>query len=159
LGPQRARGNELILVDTPDELYASLLPIPKVRYVLQGEVPAAGVYGLDFPPMGVILNERQFDDLPRALPEFRQRLHEWGLDSEESVGTVVFAVSPEEVALIVAAHPDSDFFVAQALLPAVSKLLSTPLAAHDAVTVSPDYSLLLSRHALPAPAARWTCRL
>jgi hypothetical protein len=109
--------------------------------------------------MGVILNERQFDDLPRGMPEFRQRLHEWGLESEESVGTVVFAASPEEVALIVAAHPDSDFFVAQALLPAVSRLLSAPLATHDAVMVSPDYSLLLSRHALPAPAARWSCRL
>ena len=161
---QRTRGNELILVDTPDELYASLLPIPKVRYVLQGALPAAGVYGLDFPSMGIILNERQFDDLPQWMPGFRDRLHAWGLDSTAAVGTVVLVDSPQEVAAIVAAHPDSDFFLpmAQALAacqPGVGKSACGTNATHDAVTISPDYVLLLSRHALPAPAARWSCRL
>jgi hypothetical protein len=150
---QRARANELILVDTPDELYASLLPLPKVRYVLQGTVPTPGKYGLDFPSMGIILNARQFVDLPRGMPGFRRQLHEWGLDSAEPVGTVVFVHSPEELALIIASHPDSDFLLPEPHRAAVDQ------STHDAVRVSPDYTLLLSRHALPAPAARWSCRL
>jgi hypothetical protein len=149
---QRARGNELILVDTPDELYASLLPVPKVRYVLQGIVPTPGKYGLDFASMGIILSAQQFIDLPRGMPAFRQSLRAWGLESVEPVGAVIFVRSPEETAAIVATHPDSDFF-----LPADRAPL--PSAAHDAVKVSADYFLLLSRHALPAPAARWSCRL
>lgn len=150
---ERARGNELIVVDTSDELYASLLPLSKVRYVLQGAPPAPGKYGLDFSSMGIILDERKFDDLPRYLPEFRQQLHAWGLDSNEAVGTVVFAGSAAEVTKVVAAHPDSDFF-----LPAHYQA-SIPAVAHDAITISPDYYLLLSRHTLPPPAARWSCRL
>lgn len=150
---RRARGNELMLVDTPDELYASILPIPKVRYVLEGAVWTAGAYRMDFRSMGIILDARQFDDLPRGRPEFRQRLTEWGLDSGEPVGTVVFAASPGEVGEIIAAHPESDFLLPSQVEAAVSS------AAHDAVTVSPEYVLLLSRNALPAPAARWSCRL
>jgi len=150
---RRARGNELILVDTPDNLYASLLPIPKVRYVLQGVAGAAGEYGMDFASMGIILNARQFDELPAGSAEFRRQLRQWGLDSSEPVGTVVFAASPEEVAAIVAAHPESDFF-----FPAGHRAAASS-ATHEAVTVSPDYVLLLSRHALPTPAARWSCQL
>jgi hypothetical protein len=150
---RRARGNGLILVDTPDEMYASLLPIPRVRYVLEGAAPVAGAYGMDFSSMGIILNARQFDDLPRGMPALRQRLKEWGLDSAEPVGTVVFAATPEELEAIVAAHPASDFFLPARLRVAVSS------TTHDAVTVSPDYVLLLSRRAMPPPAARWSCRL
>jgi hypothetical protein len=150
---QRWRGNELILVNTPDEFYASLLPIPKVRYVLAGAVPTPGPYGLDFPSMGIILNARQFVDLPRGMPGFRRQLHEWGLESVEPVGTVVFVRSAEEVPLIVGTHPDSDFLLPERYRAAVVE------ATHQAVTVSPDYLLLLSRHTLPAPAARWSCRL
>lgn len=150
---RRARGNELILVDTPDELYASLLPIPKVRYVFEGVAWTAGAPGRNFNSMGIILNARQFDDLPRGRPELGQRLREWGLDPGEPAGTVVFAASPRELGEIVAAHPESDFLLPLQLDSAASS------ATHDAVTVSPEYVLLLSRNALPAPAARWSCRL
>jgi hypothetical protein len=37
---ERARGNELIVLDTPDEGYGSLLPIPKLRYVPRRASPA-----------------------------------------------------------------------------------------------------------------------
>lgn len=176
---RQARGNELILVDTPDDFYATLLPIPRVRYVLTGTAPSPGKYGLDFPSMGIILTAPQFADLPRYLPAFRQQLREWELDSAEPVGTVVFVSSPEEVALLIASHPDSDFLLpaAQALAPGVSRLAqgapaerlggcetsaaesACTTATHDAVAVSPGYTLLLSHHALPAPAVRWSCEL
>jgi Dolichyl-phosphate-mannose-protein mannosyltransferase len=149
---ERGRGNELILVDTPDEMYASLLPLPKVRYVLQGAAPAAGKYGLDFSSMGIILNAAQFDDLPKWMPGFREQLHEWGLESTDAVGTVVFVNSPAEVATVVAAHPDSDF-----LLP--DRVAQQASGTREAIRVSPEYFLLLSRRAMPASAARWTCRL
>jgi hypothetical protein len=151
---ERGRGNELIAVDTPDELYGSLLPIPRLRYVLQGTVPAAGGYGMDFASMGIILNAAQFDDLPSWMPGFRQRLHEWGLDSTDAVGTVVFASSPAEIAAIVAAHPASDF-----VMPVKDQAAVDSTATHDTVRVSEDYVLLLSRQALASPGARWSCRL
>jgi len=150
---ERARGNELIVVDTPDELYASLLPIPRVRYVLSGAAPAAGTYGLDFASMGIILNEQQFDALPQSLPAFEKQLREWGMDSTDAVGTVVFVSSPAELAAVVAAHPDSDF-----LLPARDRVVAGS-PAHIPVRVGPEYLLLLARLALPATRAKWSCRL
>ena len=41
---QRARGNELILVGMEDDLYASTLPLPKLRYCLVGANLAGGQY-------------------------------------------------------------------------------------------------------------------
>jgi hypothetical protein len=66
---------------------------------------------------------------------------------------VVFVSSPAELAAVVAAHPDSDF-----LLPARDRSVAGS-PAHTAVTVAPDYFLLLARHTLPATAAKWSCRL
>ena len=87
------------------------------------------------------------------MPAYRQRLKEWGLESDEPVGTVIFAATPEDVAAIIASHPESDFFLPRRHPAAVSS------DTHDAITVSPDYVLLLSQHSLLAPATRWSCRL
>jgi len=158
---ERGRGNELIVVDTPDEMYASLLPIPRVRYVLTGQVPTPGKYGLDFPSMGIMLDAPAFIDLPHGMPHFRQRLHEWGLESAEAVGTVVFVSSPEDIGLLIATHADSDFLLpcggARAGMSACAT--NTNTATHYSVMVSADYFLLLARHALPGTPARWSCRL
>jgi hypothetical protein len=152
---QRGRGNELVLVDMEDEMYASLLPLPGIHYVMRG-TPPAGDYGMDFSSMGIILDAQQFADLDHWTPIFRQRLREWDLDSGEPIGTVVFDRSMEEVAMLIRARPDSDFLLPERYRAAVA---ASAAASHDLVTVSPERFLLLARHALPAAGGNWSCRL
>jgi hypothetical protein len=152
---QRGRGNELVLVDTEDEMYAALLPLPGVHYVMQG-TPRPADYGMDFSSMGIILDAQQFADLDHWTPVFRQRLRAWGLDSSEPIGTVVFKQSMEEVALLIRARPDNDFLLPERYRAVVA---AAAAASHDLVTVSPDRFLLLSRHGLPAKGGRWSCRM
>jgi hypothetical protein len=152
---QRGRGNELVLVDIEDEMYASLLPLPGIHYVMRG-TPPPGDYRMDFSSMGIILDAQQFADLDHWTPIFRQRLREWGLDSSVPIGTVVFNQSMEEVAMLIRARPDSDFLLPERYRAVVA---ASAAASHDLVTISPDRFLLLSRQALPAAGENWSCRL
>src|SRR5262249_30276232 len=68
---ERARGNELMVVDLRDDLYASVLPVARLRYCLVGAPAPAGPYGMDFASMGIILPAAQFDDLARWEPFYR----------------------------------------------------------------------------------------
>jgi 4-amino-4-deoxy-L-arabinose transferase-like glycosyltransferase len=154
---QRARGNELILVGMDDDLYASTLPLAKLRYCLVGASLASGQYGMNFADMGIILTAAQFDGLARWEPVFRQRLREWGLDSGEPIGTLILAGSPEELARMIRAHPSSDFLLSQQY-----RASAEPAAqpAHRLVEASGNHFFLLSREARPraAPPA-WSCHL
>jgi 4-amino-4-deoxy-L-arabinose transferase-like glycosyltransferase len=154
---QRARGNELILVGMDDDLYASTLPLAKLRYCLVGANLAGGQYGMSFDRMGIILTAAQFDALGQWEPVFRQRLREWGLDSGEPIGTLILAASPEELARTIRAHPSSDFLLPQQYRAAVEPAAE---AAHQLVEASGNHFFLLSREARPraAPPA-WSCRL
>ena len=154
---ERGRGNELVLVDADEELYASVLPLPRVRYGFVGAAPPPGEYSLDFPYMGIMLNAEQFIHLSQWTPIFRRHLREWGLDSAAPIGSVVFAPTPKDLAEIVRAHPESDFSIPQRYRAAVAPAAQ---ATHDVVTVAPDRFMLLSRQAVPrGDPARWSCRL
>jgi hypothetical protein len=154
---QRARGNELILVGMDDDLYASTLPLAKLRYCLVGANLAGGQYAMNFADMGIVLTAAQFDALDQWEPVFRQRLREWGLDSGEPIGTLILAASPEELARTIRAHPASDFLLPQQYRAAVE---AAALATHQLVEAGADHFFLLSREARPraAPPA-WSCGL
>jgi hypothetical protein len=154
---QRARGNELILVDPDDDLYASTLPLSKLRYCLVGASLTGAQYAMHFTHMGIILTAAQFDDLAPWKPVFRQRLREWGLDSEEPIGTLILAGSLEELARMIRAHPSSDFFLPRHYRAAVEPAAQS---AHYLVEASGDHCFLLSREARPrAGPPGWSCRL
>ena len=75
----QARGNPLIVVDLADDLYASVLPLPRLRYATVVPVAEpAGPYGMPFAEMGITVTVDQFNDLARYEPVFRERLQEWG---------------------------------------------------------------------------------
>ncbi|HYW48206.1 MAG TPA: glycosyltransferase family 39 protein [Bryobacteraceae bacterium] len=149
---ERARGNELILVGMDDDLYASALPLAKLRYGLVAPSLPAGQAGMPFDSMGITLTAAQFNDLPRLEPVFRERLREWGLDSAEPIGTLILAASQEDLEGMIRAHPGSDFLIPSKLRPAAR-------STHEVVEL-PGHVLLLSRTAVPRPAAAgWTCRL
>jgi hypothetical protein len=154
---QRARGNELILVGMDDDLYASTLPLAKLRYCLVGANGGGGPYGMDFDRMGIVLTAAQFDGLAQGEPVFRQRLREWGLDSAEPIGTLILADSPEELARMIRAHPLSDFLLPQQYRAAVEPAAGP---SHQLVEAAENHFFLLSREARPraAPPA-WSCGL
>ena len=154
---QRARGNELILVGMDDDLYASTLPLAKLRYCLVGANLAGGQYGMNFAQMGIILTAAQFDGLDQWEPVFRQRLRDWGLDSGEPIGTLILAGSPEELAQMIRAHPASDFLLPQQYRAAVEPAAQP---THQLVEAAASHFFLLSREARQraAPPA-WSCGL
>ena len=151
---ERSRSNELIVVGVDDDLYASALPLPRLRYALVGAPsPAAGPYSMDFAGMGIVVTADQFDHLPQWLPAFRERLRQWGLDSTRPVATLIRIPSEAELAEVVRAHPDSDF-----LLP--DRYRGAADAAHVLVEAVPDHCLLLARTSTPRnQRPPWTCRM
>jgi hypothetical protein len=147
----------LILVGMDDDLYASTLPLPKLRYCLVGANVLGGRYGMPFEYMGIVLTAAEFDDPARWTPVFRQRLREWGIETEEPIGTLIAPASPEELAQIIRSHPDSDFLVPARYRNAVEEAAR---ASHEVVE-APEHFFLLSRQgaAARATAPEWSCRL
>jgi hypothetical protein len=83
-------------------------------------------------------------------------LSEWGIDTEEPIGTLITPASPEELALVIHAHPDSDFLIPVRYRKAVEEAAQ---ASHEIVE-APEHFFLLSRQgaARAAPPA-WSCKL
>lgn len=151
----QARGNELIVLELTDDLYASVLPLPGLRYATVAPVAApAGPYAMPFAEMGITLTVEQFNHLPELTPAFRDRLRQWGLDSGAPLGTLITARSLAEVAALVRAHPEIDFLIPDRYQGALEG------APQDVVRASPAYLLALScvSMARKVPAA-WTCRM
>jgi hypothetical protein len=149
------RGNELIVLELSDDLYASVLPLASLRYATVAPVAtAAGPYAMPFAEMGITLTVDQFNRLPQLAPAFRDRLRRWGLDSSAPLGTLITARSLAEVGTLMRAHPEIDFLVPDRYQGALQG------APQEVVRASPGYLLALSRTAVQraAPAA-WTCAM
>jgi 4-amino-4-deoxy-L-arabinose transferase-like glycosyltransferase len=150
------RGNELMVYGFDDGLYAAALPLPRIRYELLS--PAARIdspYGMPFGAMGITMEGRQFNDLARWEPVYRERLREWGVDSSEPIGSLIIARSADEVAEIIRKHPRTDFFLPEYLHPAVLDVRET----HDEWTRGDHFFLLArDRETRTAPPA-WSCEM
>ena len=154
---QQERANELILVGMDDDLYAGILPLARLRYAIEGSPGGEGQYSMGFARMGIVVTAAQFNHLDRWMPEFRQHLHEWGLDSDAPIGTVIVAPSPADFAAMVRAHPGSDFLFPERYRQAVAPAAGI---THVLVDAAPGHFLLLSRQGRrrgdPLP---WSCWL
>jgi len=152
---ERGRGNELIVAGVEDDLYASTLPLPKLRYGRFGGPMASGSYAMPWNYLGIAVDAQQWNDLAKWEPVYRRHLREWGCNSGEPIGTLIVIRDTEELASVVRAHPASDFF-----LPLKYRAAISSAAPHESVEVSPDYFLLLSREARTrASPPAWGCRL
>ena len=106
---QRARGNELILVGMDDDLYASTLPLAKLRHCLVGANLAGGQSAWISMAWGgsqgrAIRGPRPMGaGVPKAAAGVGTRFR-------RPIGTLILAGSPEEGADI-RAHPASDFLL------------------------------------------------
>ncbi|HMD72085.1 MAG TPA: glycosyltransferase family 39 protein [Bryobacteraceae bacterium] len=148
------RANELVLVEPDDEMYSSVLPLPRVRYYLIGQMPVSGRYGMDFAAMGIVLDAAQFDGVGRLLPAFRRRLGEWGMKSTAPVGTMIVGSTAADLARTMGNHPTTDFFLPERYREAVS---ASAAAAHEIVPTPPGHLLLLARETHPAAPPKWSC--
>jgi hypothetical protein len=148
------RANELVVADTNDEMYSSVLPLPRARYYLTGQMPVSGRYGMDFAAMGIVLDAAQFDGLDPLLPVFRRNLREWGMESTSPVGTLIVGSTTADLARTIRNHPATDFFLPGRDRQAAS---SSAADAHEIVPAPPGYFLLLARETHPAAPPRWSC--
>jgi hypothetical protein len=151
----QARGNELIILDGADNLYATVLPLERLSYVTVATVEApAGPFTKHFEEMGITVTVDQFNHLARYTPAFRDRLRQWGLDSGAPIATLIKAHGADDLTAMVRAHPESDFLISALYRKAVES------APQEIISAAPDYLLLLSR----VPVARasppaWSCRM
>jgi hypothetical protein len=151
----QGRGNELIILDMADDLYATALPLARLRYaVLTPLATPAGPYSMPFEEMGIAVTVDQFNDLARYTPGFRARLREWGLDSGAAIATLITARTEGELTALVRAHPESDFLITGAYRKAVES------APQELIGTGRDYVLLLSRIAVKRTTPPgWSCRM
>jgi hypothetical protein len=151
----QARGNELIILDVADDLYATVLHLARLRYVTVAPVEApAGPFTRHFEEMGITVTVDQFNDLARYTPAFRDRLREWGLDSGAPIATLITAHGAADLSVLVRAHPESDFLISAAYRNAVES------APQELAGAAADYLLLLSRTRIErASPPEWSCRM
>jgi hypothetical protein len=154
-----ARGNELIVVDLADDLYASTLPLAYLRYALVSDSASGGQLTMDFPGMGVTMTAAQFDNFEESAPHFRKVLRDWGIDSGEPLARLIVAATPAQLMDVVRAHPLVDFFVPERYWAAAE---AAAFGGHEwlhASNGSPEeYFLLLARQRLPRTSPlRWSC--
>ncbi len=152
-----ARGNELVIVDLVDDLYASTLPLSGLRYALIAGGLSGGQLTMDFPGMGITVSAAQFNDLAAWQPRFRATLRQWGIDSEEPLARLIVASTPAELMGMIRAHPRIDFFVPNRYRAAAEV---AGYAGRQITEAPPDFFLLLAPDRLPrASPPAWPCRM
>ncbi|MBV9396407.1 MAG: glycosyltransferase family 39 protein [Bryobacterales bacterium] len=135
------RSNELIVVNSDDEFYSMALPLAKVRYCF---IDAAGVtlrYAPHYAFLGITVTASQFEQLERWRPQFRRRLHEWGLDATDPIATSIIAASAPEVIQLIESHPSSDFYIPANVLAGIG---SGTVTTHRVLAISSDRFFLLA---------------
>jgi hypothetical protein len=111
------RTNELIIVGGDDQFYAADLPIARLRYSwIQKPRAAAPKPPLNFAWLGINVTVPEFNRLDALVPTWRQRLADFGLPSDAPVATVISAASTAEIRGLIAAHPQTDFWIPNGLL-------------------------------------------
>ena len=146
------RDTELIAVNTDDEFYGATLPLLHVRY---GFVDPSGFlprFAPSYAFLGVVLSTGQFAELPQLEPTFKARLHAWGEDSIEPIGTAIIMRGREDLAVLLRARPASDFYIPAPWVSSAGAFEAT----HQFVRYSASRAFLLSRTAKlrPQPTPR-----
>jgi hypothetical protein len=152
-----SRGNELIVADIADDLYASDLPLPRVRYLIVSNSMTGGILELDFGSMGISVTADQLNHLSDWTLRFRRALHEWGIDSDEPIASLIVASTPQQVAELVRAHPSNDFLLTRRYRAVID---GASLPEHTLSEATHGLFFLLSHLTIPRrePAA-WPCAL
>jgi hypothetical protein len=136
------RTNELLIVSPDDEFYASVVDLPKVRYVYLTPLDASKTSEF-FYRLGMIVNDEEFCSLDRLFPLYEQRLRAWKLpENLHPEATLIDSGSASKLAEIIRCSPDSDFMIPESL-----RDIAMPAAAetHTPFEAESGKSLLLSK--------------
>jgi hypothetical protein len=109
------RSNELLIVSPEDEFYASVVDLPKIRYVYLTPLDATKTSEF-FYRLGMIVSGDEFCSLPRLLPVYEQRLRAWKLpDDLHPEATLIDSGAAAELAALIGCSPERDFMLPEAL--------------------------------------------
>ena len=104
------RGSSLIVLDTDDQFYATLVGLPAVRYAYMGESSRRSA-PLDFAHLGVELTVAEFNVMPEMLVVYGERLRQFGLASSRPVGSTIWVRDPVELSSLFSSNTELDFYV------------------------------------------------
>ncbi|HTS26149.1 MAG TPA: glycosyltransferase family 39 protein [Bryobacteraceae bacterium] len=151
------RGNELFVVDLADDLYASVLPLAGLRYATVSPSMTAGMFSvLDLAGMGVAVTTEQFSHLDRWRPRFHEKLLEWGLHSDQPIGTLVVASNLQELLNLVRDRPADDFLFPAGYRTAVE---DAHIPEREVMDDGLVFLLLSREHQSRSAAPAWSCRM
>jgi hypothetical protein len=106
------RSNELLIVSPDDDFYASVVDLPKVRYVYLTPLDATKTSDFFF-RLGMILSSEEFCSLDHLFPVYEQRLRAWKLP--ESLHPEATLVTGPNLAEVIRCSPDRDFLIPESL--------------------------------------------
>jgi hypothetical protein len=151
------RGNELVSVEMKDDLYASVLPLSRLRYaVVSPSMTGKEFILLDFAAMGISITPEQFNHLDQYRAGFVSKLREAGEATGDPIGTLIVAPDKNSLLSIVPAHPLSDFLFPDPYRGAVE---AAHFEEHELRQAGAGLFYLLSKTKLPRSAQRWSCRM
>jgi hypothetical protein len=138
------RANELLIVSPDDQFYASVVDLPKVRYVFLTPLDATKTSEF-FYRLGMILNGEEFCSLGRLLPVYEQRLRAWKLPEDlHPEATLIAAGSVSNLAEVIRCSPDSDFMIPEAFR---DLAVGAAASSHTATETSGRFFLLSRKSA------------
>jgi 4-amino-4-deoxy-L-arabinose transferase-like glycosyltransferase len=109
------RTNELLIVSPDDEFYASVVDLPRVRYVYLSPLDATKTSEF-FYRLGMILSNEEFCALGRLLPVYERRLRAWTLpEGLQPEATLIDSGAVSKLAELIRCSPDRDFMIPEEL--------------------------------------------
>jgi hypothetical protein len=152
---EQKRPNDLFILIAGDEFYSSVLPITQVRYGWADPTDAYLLLEPHLRYLGILLQPKDWFELPAKEQTYRERLKQWGITSSKPIGTAIAAHVPADFLPIVASRPGSDFLLPRNLVPPEA------LATHDLTEATQDQVFLISKHPVPAEwtGPRWSCQM
>jgi hypothetical protein len=127
------RTNELVIVSPDDDFYASVVDLPKVRYLYLTPLDATKTSEF-FYRLGMIVSGEEFCSLDRLLPVYEQRLRAWKLpENLHPEATLIDSGSASKLAEIIQCSPNRDF-----LIPEAFRGLAMPAGTQTHMATEPE---------------------
>jgi hypothetical protein len=137
------RSNELLIVSPADEFYASVVDLPRIRYVYLAPLDTTKTSEF-FYRLGMILSSEEFCSLQRLLPVYEQRLRDWKLpEGLQPAGTLVDSRAVSGLDGLIRCSPERDFMIPEELR---DLAVSSASATHIATETQLGRFFLLSRN-------------
>lgn len=152
---QLQRTNELLILESGDEFYSSVLPLTHIRYGWSDPNDSYLLLEPHLRYLGLLLPPADFLELSQTEPIYRRRLRDWGLHDTKAIGTAIAAHYAQEFTPIIVSRPGSDFLMPRTLIP------TEALVTHEIRPAAQDHVFLMAKQprAEPWTGPRWSCSM